>query len=362
MSDRNQRRDWEVRIGVIGAGANTRRRHLPGFQAIPGVRVLGVVNRTEASSRAVAEEFGIPRIYRHWQEAIEDPATNAIVIGTWPCLHAPATLAALAAGKHVLTEARMAMNAAEARTMLAASRARPDLVAQVVPAPFSLEVDRTVSRLIDEGRLGDVLAIEHREAGSFPDPEAPITWRQDRRRSGLNIMMLGVVYEMLLRWVGPAVRVMATGRVVVSRRRDADGHLAEVSIPDHVEVLADMACGAVLHLRQTAVAAVREGTGTWLYGSDGVLCFRNGGLAFAGRGDSALTPVEIPPEERGSWRVEAEFIGAVRGEEPVRLTTFEDGVRYMEFTEAVWRSWSGGCAVSLPLPADLPSDIAPPCA
>ena len=45
--------------------------------------------------------------------------------------------------------------------------------------------------------------------------------------------------------------------------------------------------------------------------------------------------LEPPPEKRGGWRVEAEFIGAIRGEETVRLTDFASGVRYMEFTEAV---------------------------
>jgi hypothetical protein len=47
--------------------------------------------------------------------------------------------------------------------------------------------------------------------------------------------------------------------------------------------------------------------------------------------------------------VEEEFIGAIRGEEDVRLTTFEDGVRYMEFTEAVSRSARQGRAIDLPL-------------
>ena len=55
------------------------------------------------------------------------------------------TTAALAAGKHVLCEARMAMNATEGRRMLEASRKAPQLVAQLVPAPHTLEVDRRSS-------------------------------------------------------------------------------------------------------------------------------------------------------------------------------------------------------------------------
>src|ERR1700722_10731538 len=112
----------KIRIGLIGAGGNTRLRHIPGFLAIDDVELLAVCNRRPESSAAIAREFSIPRVYRHWEEVVADRDIDAISIGTWPYLHCPITLAALEAGKHVLTEARLAMNAAEAHTMLAASR------------------------------------------------------------------------------------------------------------------------------------------------------------------------------------------------------------------------------------------------
>src|SRR5687767_9920795 len=133
--------DATIRVGIVGAGANTRARHIPGLQAIPGVEIRSVCNRSRESSRRVAERFGIPKIHDHWQELAGDPETDAIVIGTWPYLHCPVTLATLAADKHVLCEARMAMNAREARAMRDAARAKPHLVAQVVPSPFTLGVD-----------------------------------------------------------------------------------------------------------------------------------------------------------------------------------------------------------------------------
>ena len=57
----------------------------------------------------------------------------------------------------------------------------------------------------------------------------------------------------------------------------------------------------------------------------------------------------IPPDKRIGWRVEEEFVNAVRGLEKITRTSFEDGLLYMEFTEAVARSASSGRAVSLPL-------------
>jgi predicted dehydrogenase len=49
-----------------------------------------------------------------------------------------------------------------------------------------------------------------------------------------------------------------------------------------------------------------------------------------------------------SWRVEQDFVESIRDGTPVRLVSFEDGVRYMEFTDAVWRSWTEGRAVDVP--------------
>ena len=69
------------------------------------------------------------------------------------------TCAALDAGKHVMCEARMAMNAAEAHTMLNKSQAHPNLVAQIVPSPFTFRVDHTIQDLMAEGYLGELYSL-----------------------------------------------------------------------------------------------------------------------------------------------------------------------------------------------------------
>src|SRR5438874_13094544 len=148
-----------LRIGLIGAGANTRSRHIPGLKAIEDVEIVAVCNRRPGSTAAAAREFGIAKTYEHWQDLVADPDIDAVVIGTWPYLHCPITLAALEAGKHVLTEARLAMNAAEARRMLAAAQERPNFVAQVVPSPFGLAGDAVVKELIRDSFLGELREV-----------------------------------------------------------------------------------------------------------------------------------------------------------------------------------------------------------
>jgi len=125
-----------LRVGIVRAGANTREKHIPGLRAIEDVESVAVANRTAESSERAAAELAIPKAHPHWLALVEDDEVDAVVVGTWPHVHCPVTVAALEHGKHVLCEARMAMDTQEAWRMLEAARQRPDLVAQVVPAPI----------------------------------------------------------------------------------------------------------------------------------------------------------------------------------------------------------------------------------
>jgi predicted dehydrogenase len=342
--------DQKIRIGFVGAGNNTRRRHIPGFQAQAGVELLAVANRSKESGDRVAGEFGIAKVYGDWRELVRAPEIDAVCIGTWPYMHREITEAALGAGKHVLCEARMAMNAAEGRRMLEASRRAPQLVAQLVPAPHTLEVDATLQARIAEGYVGEVLAVELQAAqGRFVDPDEPMHWRHDAALSGLNVLNMGIWYEAISRWLGPARRVMAMTKVAVPRRRDAAGASHDVRVPDHVDILATLAGGGIAHLRFSAVTALAPPSEAWIFGTEGTLRLEADAKRVSGgrRGDKALSEITIPADRRIGWRVEEEFVNAIRGREKVARTSFEDGVRYMEFTDAVARSAAAGQAVDV---------------
>ena len=107
-----------IRVGLIGAGDNTRVRHIPGFRAIDGVQLVAVCNRSAESGQRVADEFGIERVATDPRQIFDDDSIDAVCIGTWPYRHREYTLCALEAGKHVLCEARMAMDAGQSRDML----------------------------------------------------------------------------------------------------------------------------------------------------------------------------------------------------------------------------------------------------
>ncbi len=342
--------DRTIRVGFVGAGNNTRRRHIPGFRALPGIELVAVANRTRESGECVAREFGIKKVCESWQDVVGAADVDAVCIGTWPYMHRAITVAALEHGKHVLCEARMAMDAAEGRQMLEASRRAPQLITQLVPAPHTLEVDATIEKLLTEGYVGEVLAVELQAAqGRFVEPEAPLHWRQDAALSGLNVLNMGIWYEAMMRWLGPARRVMAMSKVAVPRRRDAGGAWHEVKVPDHIDILAQFGSDAVGHLRFSSVTALAPASEVWIFGSAGTLRLEvDAGRLWGGRrGESDLREIPIPAERRVGWRVEEEFVNAIRGREKVSRTTFADGVLYMEFTEAVARSAATGQAVDV---------------
>jgi predicted dehydrogenase len=236
--------------------------------------------------------------------------------------------------------------------MLEAALAKPHLVAQVVQTATVIPTDRTVKRLIAEGYVGDVLAIDVNlnMTRGFIDRDAPFGWRNDADIIGYDIFPLGIACETILGWVGAATRVMAMGKTFVKTRMDPESSARHaLRVPDHLDVLADMACGAQAHFGLSTVSGLGPEVALTVYGSEGTLRSTLEKLFGAQRGDAELHEIELAPQEMGSCQVEEEFIQAIRNPEPALNTTFGVGVDYMEFMEAVAKSMATGRAITLPL-------------
>jgi hypothetical protein len=129
-----------------------------------------------------------------------------------------------------------------------------------------------------------------------------------------------------------------------------------MEIPDHIDVIGAMAQGGQMRFNVSVVLGhAPELADVHIFGTEGTIRLRQpvgGALAlFAGkRGKGVeLEPVEVDAAKRGGWRVEEEFINAIRGRERVTHTDFSTGVKYMEWTTAVSQSLHQGRAVALPL-------------
>lgn len=339
-----------LRIGIIGAGGIVKQRHLPGLRAIDGVAVTAVCNRSRESGEAVAREWDIPEVMTDWRELIARDDLDAVFIGTWPYTHAEMSIAALEAGKHVFCQARMARTAAEARSMLEAAEAHPGRVAMLCPPPAGMKGDRLIRKLLAEGYLGELREVHAAglSAGNA-DPAAPLHWRQNFALQGYNTLTLGMWIEVIHRWAGPHCRVSAVAKPHTPRRRDPEtGAWVEVRIAESVAIAAELANGAVGCYSFSGVARHAPHNFIHLYGSEGTLLYNldtdeiRGGRA----GDREAAPLPIPPGLAREWAVEADFIRAIREGAPVE-PSFRDGLLYMEFTEAVYRSATEGRTVEL---------------
>ncbi|MEJ7749125.1 MAG: Gfo/Idh/MocA family oxidoreductase [Candidatus Limnocylindrales bacterium] len=332
-----------IRIGIVGAGRIVRAEHVPRFRAIEGVSLVGVANHSPASSRRAAEELGLERTYDDWPELVADPGVDAVLIGAWPILHAPVAIAALDASKHVLTEARMAATADDARDMLAAARRNPDRVAMVVPASFSLWADATIRRLLGDGAIGRVCHVRVDWDASAPG-EAADFWRWQRAISGDNVMALGILAEAMTRWLGQPRALTAMTRLGPPQRPGPSGPI-EADVPDHVIVMGEYPDDVTAVIEMSARTNQLNTDRVIFHGTDGSLVVDLGAkrLERARPGDAERQVVIPREEDRAEWSAEIDFVAAIRRERPVTLTDFATGLGYMAFLEAVARSAASGC-------------------
>ena len=337
-----------VRVGVIGAGWVACNRHLPALRQLPEADLRLIWSRNEDKARSVAAEFGVAGVAKQWQEVAESTKVDAVVIATPPALHLPATAAALQAGKHVLCQARMARNLNEAREMLRLARASSRVTALYPPRP-GLKGDRVMQRLLHEQAfVGDILEVRVTAMALAPETHG-YSWAADPKVVGVNAMTLGMWAEVLNRWVGPAVQVSALAKNHRKLRETPAGDWAEASVPDSLAIVADLECGATATYHFSTHAAFGPGHAIEIYGSRGALVYRlfSDEILGASEGSAELEPIAIPQEEERFQDTDAAFIRAIR-EGTTVSPDFEEGLRYMEFSEAVALSVKTGAAVSVP--------------
>lgn len=331
-----------IRLGIVGAGRIVRAEHVPRFRAIPNVELAAVANRTPESSRHAAADLGIGRSVDDWRSLVEDPEVDAVLVGAWPYLHAPVAIAALEAGKHVLIEARMAATGADARAMLAASRARPDLVAMVVPSSFSLWADATIRRLLDDEAIGRVRHVRVTWQSNGPD-EPGEGWRWQRRFSGENVMALGIVYEAMARWLGAATAVTAITRMSPGPGDAPAAESSVIDVPDHVLAIIDFPDDVTATIEMSARTQAPAANTAILFGPNGAIevDFAVQRIRHAPIGGD-WAAVEVREADRAGWTAELDFVASIREGRPVTLTDFATGAHYMAVVEAVDRSAANG--------------------
>jgi 1,5-anhydro-D-fructose reductase (1,5-anhydro-D-mannitol-forming) len=162
---------------VIGIGDITIRRVIPAIQAEPRSTLYGVVTRDPAK----AARYGV-RAWLTLDEALTDSAVQAVYVAAPVFLHAPQTMQALRAGKHVICEKPMAMNEAEARTMVQVAEECGKLFGVAYYRRCYPKVQRA-KQLLQQGAIGKPVAAELTNHMWF-DGSGSRSWLVDPARAG----------------------------------------------------------------------------------------------------------------------------------------------------------------------------------
>src|SRR6266487_1929286 len=151
--------------GILGPGFIATHAIIPAIQEVSNSRILAVASSNEERSRAVALRFGIERAYYGYQALLDDSDVGAVYIALPNHLHREWTIRAALAGKHVLCEKPLAMNAAECNEMIAVCQQASVLLMEAVMYRFHPRM-LYLKQMLETGELGDMRFLH--AAFSFP--------------------------------------------------------------------------------------------------------------------------------------------------------------------------------------------------
>ena len=357
-----------IGVGVIGTGF-ARTTQLPVWAACAGARVVVVASGRRENAEAAAREFGVPFVAADWREVVGREDVELVSIVTPPVTHAEMVVGALEAGKAVLCEKPMAMDAAETARMCEAARAAGALALIDHELRF-LPARRRMRELIQGGELGRVRHAKFLfRGGSRALAETPWSWWSDERAGGGALGAIGSHAVDALHWLlGTRIsHVSAALAARVAERSDpASGEMRRVTADDEANLLVNFEDGGAAE-RATGVVSVSLAEpgapehAVEVFGTEGGLRLDGAQRLWRARvGESAWQKVETdeaPPAQglrdtewsRGFTVFARAIIDALRaGRTGVEgAATFDDGHRTQLVLDAARAAHASGCRVTV---------------
>lgn len=348
-------------VGLIGAHTWANKAHLPGYQAHERVDLVAVCDVDPERAKAMAEKFGARKVYVDANEMIADLDVEMVDVCTPTHTHLPLSLAAIAAGKHVLSEKPLHTEAGPAFDASAKADAKGVRTKLGFTFRYSPAI-RQIKTWIDDGTLGEIYHIHGFEQNSqWLDPNVPL--RQiapGMARDKLipsSIIGYGSHLIDLMRWLGGEFQSVTSSmkNFVPARVVRGEEGIQKIPVEDGTVALVEYANGTQ-GLLQTSYIAVGNYPGVELrvYGSKGAAVARlisEFGVAetlkFATADSVEFEPVEItqqalPPGTtlNTPWpelyyrNLVRFFVDEILEDRPQECTFF-DGAKSQEIVDAI---------------------------
>lgn len=339
-------------IGIQGIG----RSHLRGFQRHPQVNVVAVADANADAAAQAAKEFQVERHYADYQEMLAKERLDIVSIGTPNFLHHPMTIAALQAGCHVLCEKPMAMNAAEAKEMLAVAKQAGKRIMIHFSYRFT-PPSLALKQQVEDGMLGQIYYARTTWLRRRGFPKFGGWFGQKQHSGGGPLIDLGVHRLDLALWLmGYPRPVFVTGNCVSpigAELAKKEGKAFDVE--DFAAGYIQFDNGATLCLEASWASNIKEKElmETRLFGTAGGARHYNlhEGYEFAAETyfeknghhyDMALHDMPKTDEHNPMYH----FVDAILNDAP-HTATGEEGMIVMEILDALYRSAATGQPVRI---------------
>ncbi|MFD0681709.1 MULTISPECIES: Gfo/Idh/MocA family protein [unclassified Paenibacillus] len=348
-----------IQIGVIGAG-NIANVHMNEFKKVPGAAIAAVTDVYVSLAESRAKEHGIPKIHASYEELLQDPNLDAVIIAVPNEMHAPIAISALEAGKHVLLEKPMAINAASAKQIIRAHRAS-DKILMIAHQMRWEAINLQVKEQIDKGAIGQIYNVK---AGWMRRKGIPGwgTWFTQMSKSGGGPLIdIGVhMLDLSLHLMGNArpVSVFGTTYAEFGPKRKGIGTWGKpdwngtYDVEDLATALIKLDNGSTLTLDVSWAAhtdMLDNQPYLYVMGSEGGATLRgNKGKLFTELFDrTAEVELSVPDNDEGSRvRQSNHFVDCIReGKEPI--TSGLSGLANNLVLEAIYESSRTGSVVTL---------------
>jgi 1,5-anhydro-D-fructose reductase (1,5-anhydro-D-mannitol-forming) len=284
---------------VIGIGDIAIRRVIPAIHAEPRSHLYGLVTRDPAK----AAPYGA-RAWTTLDEALSDPAVHAVYVATPVFLHAPQTIQSLRAGKHVLCEKPMAMNEAEARSMLRTAEESGRTFGVAYYRRTYPKVQRA-KQLLDAGAIGQPVLAELTCHGWFGENESQRSWLIDPAKAGG-----GPLFDVASHRIDALNYLFGQPQRVTGHLSNAVHHYA---VEDNATVMIDYAGGVrgIVDVRWHSTVKRDECRIRGTAGEMELSPLNGPELVYPGSREN------LPPHANLHYPMVENFVGAVLGEVPL---------------------------------------------
>jgi predicted dehydrogenase len=359
-----------LRVGVIGAGIGA--LHLAAYNQLPQVEVVALAGLDDDRVRRVAAEYSVPQTYREYEHMLAAPGIDAVSVCLPNALHAPVSIAALQAGKHVLVEKPLARNVEEAQTMIAAAEAADRILMVSFDKRYRGDV-QWIKRYIDSGALGRIYYAKAHWMRRAGIPRLGSWFVSKEQAGGGPLIDLGVhVLDIAMYLMGePRPRALSAnvyaefgprglknwvGREQFSNERltyEVEDMATAFVRLEGDGTIADARTTMLLEASWATHSAAGDDFGVTLYGTEGgvELMVRNYGYDDTVRvfSDVGGVPVDSAPKiprGKGHLHVIERFVGAILDGAPP-IPSAEEGLRRVEVIGACYRSALEGREVAI---------------